>query len=330
MATLPATAPPQPPPTLLTPATPPPRPPARRCTRVGAGRPPRQPHPAPPMKPPACRQPPPPLAAYRAPGGAAVATCATCLARPRRGIGCLFTIGATSVTPTAAPAASRFAAPGFPLCAAATDFPAPLPTCGGADAAGDRRRQAWPVAAMQQALVASPGAHDSPKSPCLVIAAPPPTRFWALQIPPTKGRGEEERPAAAAPFLPSAPSPPAAATDGPPVLHVCADAPQERSRADARRRPPPTTSAGASSGFVPGLPPPLHVGAAKIATPAWHDAAALHSDCWSVRALPTRCRCHRPLRRCPTRRGLHPPGQSSPLASRAGDVKINIRYLGLM
>ena len=155
VATLAGTAPPPPPPTLLTPGAPPPRPPSRRSTRVGAGRRAQPPQPAPPTEPPARRQPQPPVAAYRAPGGTAVAMCAACLARTCRGVGCHVTIGANGVTPTATFAASRFAAMEFSPCAAATAFPPPLPACSGADAGGDRGRRAWPVATMQAALVAS-------------------------------------------------------------------------------------------------------------------------------------------------------------------------------
>jgi len=148
MATLAATAPPLPSPTLLTPAAPPPRPPSQRSTRVGASRRTQPLQPVPLTKPPARRQQPPPLAADLAPGGAAVATCASFLARPRRGIGCHVTIGANGATPTATRAASRFSVAGFPPGATAQAFILPLPACGGADASGDRGRRAWPVAAM--------------------------------------------------------------------------------------------------------------------------------------------------------------------------------------
>jgi len=161
----------------LTPAAPPSRLLSRRTTRVSASRRTQLHQPVPLTKPPARRQQPPPLGAYRAPGGAAVATCAACLARPRHGVGCHVTIGANGATLTATRAASRFAAAGFPPGAAAAAFPPPLPACGGADAAGDRGRRVWPVAAMQPALVASPGAHDTPESPCLGIAAPPSPLF---------------------------------------------------------------------------------------------------------------------------------------------------------
>jgi len=273
MASPAATAPPLPSLTLLTPAAPPPRLPSRRSTRVGASRRTQPPQPVPLTKPPARRQQPPPLAAYRAPSGAAVATCAACLVRPRRGAGCHVNIGANGATPTATRAASRFAAAGFPPGAAAPAFPPPLPACGGADAAGDRGRRAWPVAAMQPALVASPGAHDTPESPCLGIAAPPPPLFRAPPTPPSEGRFGAEHPASAASLLSPAPSPPVTAADGHPVSHVCADALQARSRADARWRPPPTTSAGATSACVPGPPPPPQVGAAQTAAPAGNDNA---------------------------------------------------------
>jgi len=89
------------------------------------------------------------------------------VACPRRGVGCHVIIGANGATPTATRAASRIAAAGFLRGAAATAFPPPLPACGVADEAGDRERQAWPVAAMQPALVASTGAHDTWESPFL-------------------------------------------------------------------------------------------------------------------------------------------------------------------
>jgi len=257
----------------LTPTAPPPRLPSRRSTRVGSSRRTQPPQPVPLTKPPARRQQPPRLAAYRAPGGAAVATCAACLARPRRGVGCHVTIGANGATPTATRAASRFAAAGFPPGAAAPAFPPPLLACGGADAAGDRGWRAWPVADIQQASVASPGAHDTPKSPCLGIAAPPPPPFWAPPTPPAEGRFGAEHPATAASLFSPAPSPPVAAADGHQVSHVCVDALQARTRADARWRPPPTTSAGATSACVPVPPPPPQVGAAQTAVPAGNDNA---------------------------------------------------------
>ena len=125
----------------------------------------------------------------------------------------------------------------------------------------------------------------------------------------------EELPASAASIYPPASLPPVASADGLQVPHVCANAPRARSRANARRRPPQTTSAGATSGCVPGPPPDAPFGAAATAARAGHDAAALPGGGWSVRAPPARYRRDRSWRRCPTRRGLYPPGQPPLFAS---------------
>jgi len=125
---------------------------------------------APPLPPPA----PPPSAAANA---TAAADERACLARRRRVVGCHVTIGANGETPTATPAASRLAAAGFLPVAAAPAFPPPLPACGSANAAGDRGRRAWPVAAMQLTLVAFSGAYDAPELPSLATPAPLPPRF---------------------------------------------------------------------------------------------------------------------------------------------------------
>jgi len=85
--------------------------------------------------------------------------------------------GADGSMPTATPSPIRLAAASVPPGAAPTGVRPPLPTSGGADAAGDRRRRVPPVAALPPAFSASPGAHDAPALPSGAAAAPPSPRL---------------------------------------------------------------------------------------------------------------------------------------------------------